>query len=120
MKLIVKYEANDYFCMFFYEINMRTIRLIITFYKLFFYAGLAISSACAYFVYIYKIDLFSEYFWLKTVTLGLFFYYLHYYKRDNIYYYYKNLGLSKKQLWIPTLIFDYILFLILSIIAIKN
>ena len=98
---------------------MRIIRLIITFYKLFFYAGFIISLTCAYFVYQFKVDPFSEYFWLKTVTLGLFFYYLHYYKRDNIYYYYKNLGLSKKQLWITTFTIEYILFFMLLILAVK-
>ena len=98
---------------------MRKIRLIITFYKLFFYAGLVISLACAYTVYRWKINPFSEFFGLKTFTLGLFFYYIHYNKRGNVYYYFKNLGLSKKQLWITTLTFEYILFVILLIMAVK-
>jgi hypothetical protein len=64
------------------------------------------------------ISSFSAFFWFKIITLGLIYYYIHSYK-NNEFYYYKNLGLTKKQLWISTLIFDFIIFLVLLTLAIK-
>ena len=57
-------------------------------------------------------------FWFKIITLGLISYYIHSYKKDE-FYYYKNLGLAKKHLWISTLSFDFILFLILLFFTLK-
>ena len=99
---------------------MRTARLLLTFYKTFAATGITISLACFHLFYKYKLGIsaFQALFWFKVITLGLIFSYINSYKK-NEFYYYKNLGLTKKHLWIPTLSLDFIIFLILSIIAIK-
>jgi hypothetical protein len=99
---------------------MRTIRLLFTFYKLYAATSIIISLACFYSIYKYELGIssFSAFFWFKIITLGLIYYYIHSYK-NNEFYYYKNLGLTKKQLWISTLIFDFIIFLVLLTLAIK-
>jgi len=71
-----------------------------------------------YFPYSFGIGTFSQLFWFKVVTLGMIFYLNNGYKR-NEYYYYKNLGISKKLLWIPTLSFEMILFLTLFFLTIR-
>ena len=98
---------------------MRTIRLLLTFYKLFAATSITISLTCCIFVYVYKMGIssYAAFFWIKIVTLVVIFYYIHKNKK-NEFYYYKNLGLTKKRLWISTLTFDYILFLILFTITI--
>jgi hypothetical protein len=55
-------------------------------------------------------------FWFKIATMAIFLYFIDTYKRDELYYF-KNLGLSKQFLWISTLLFDFLLFIILITIA---
>jgi hypothetical protein len=57
-------------------------------------------------------------FWFKIISLGLIFYYFHTFKNE-VFYYYKNLGITKKQLWLTALSFDFLLFLILLILTLK-
>jgi hypothetical protein len=97
---------------------MRAIRLVFTFYKLYAFASLVITLSCLSIIYTWGISTFAVLFWFKIITLGLIFYYIQNFKKDK-FYYYKNLGLSKKQLWIWTFAFDFILFLILSILTLK-
>lgn len=52
---------------------------------------------------------------LKVITLFLIFYFLNSLGRTD-FYYYKNLGLTRKLLWASTLSFDFLLFLFLMII----
>ncbi|HBZ26324.1 MAG TPA: hypothetical protein DEO54_08860 [Rikenellaceae bacterium] len=66
--------------------------------------------------YTQGINIFTALFWFKIITLGIIVYFINNYKR-NEFYYYKNLGLSKKVLWISSLTFDFILFLTLIIIT---
>jgi hypothetical protein len=55
-------------------------------------------------------------FWCKLATLGLTYYFINANKK-NEYYYYQNLGVAKTLLWGATLIFDFILFLLLLILT---
>ena len=55
-------------------------------------------------------------FWFKIITLGLIIFFINNYKR-NEFYYYKNLGLSTFRLWISVLLFDFILFIVLLVLA---
>src|SRR5690606_28702420 len=104
------------------NIKMRmTIRLIITFYKSFAFASNLITLSCLYLIILYAekaIYIVQALIWFKIGTLGMIFYYIQNYKRDE-FYYYKNLGLAKKHLWISTLTFDFVLFLILSLLTLK-
>lgn len=58
-------------------------------------------------------------FWFKILTLAITIYSINVYKR-NEFYYYKNLGLSKRMLWLPILIFDFLLFLTALITLASN
>lgn len=60
----------------------------------------------------------STLFWFKVLTSGLFYYYVNTYKA-NEYYYYKNLGLSKLQLWISSITIDFIIFFVLLAIILN-
>jgi len=99
-------------------IIMRAIRLIFTFYKSFAFASLMITLTCISIIYTWGIDTFTALFWFKIITLGLIFYFTNSFKKDE-FYYYKNFGLTKMHLWAPTLIFDFILFLILIALTFK-
>ena len=103
---------------------MKTLRLILTFYKSFAFLSFLITFICLGLLYAgYKatkgIYFIQEYFWFKVFTLAIIVYFMNIYKK-NEFYYYKNLGISKLQLWIPILIFDFLFFLISMIILASN
>lgn len=101
---------------------MKTIRLILTFYKSFAFLSFTITFVSLGLIYgfgkngIYMIQIF---FWFKIFTLAVIVYSTNVYKKNEIYYY-KNLGLSRLKLWIPTLTFDFLFFLISIIILASN
>lgn len=97
--------------------KMRTLRLLFTFYTSYAIVSLLITCCCLIISFTYGIGTFTALFWFKIVTLGLIFYFINSYKRDE-YYYYKNLGLHKRILWISTLSFDILLFILLFILSI--
>ena len=97
---------------------MRTLRLLLTFYKSFAFASLVVTLSCVGIIYTWGFDTFSTIFWFKIATFGLIIYYIHNFKKDD-FSYYKNLGLTKKLLWISTLLFDFLLFLILITITLQ-
>lgn len=80
--------------------------------------SLVISLSCLSIIYKWGGDTFVALFWYKIITLGLIFYYIQTNKSDN-FFYYKNLGLSKKLLWISTLSLDLIIFLTCMVITLK-
>jgi hypothetical protein len=55
-------------------------------------------------------------FWYKVISIGMIFSTAIYYKKKELYYY-QNLGVSKVKLGISTSVFDFLLWLILIIIA---
>ena len=97
---------------------MRKAGLIINFYKSYAFSAFAISVACMYFPFVYGLSTFSALFWFKIVTLIMIYYLNNTYKHHE-FYYYKNLGVSKKTLWISTLSFDFILFISMFFITLK-
>src|SRR5947208_2858196 len=60
----------------------------------------------------YGMSIFSTLFWLKLSTLGVTVVFIKSYKSKE-FYYYQNLGLSRTFLWLCTLGFDFILYLLL-------
>lgn len=101
---------------------MKTVRLILTFYKSFALTSYLITFICLGLLYGFGekgIYLIQVLFWFKIFTLAVIVYSVNIYKR-NEYYYYKNLGLSKLTLWIPILIFDFTFFLTSIIILASN
>ena len=97
---------------------MKIIRLTITFYKSFAFASLMITLSCLSIIYTWGVATFPILLWFKIITLGLIFYFIHNFKKDQ-FFYYKNLGLTKKHLWVSVLTFDFILFLILITLTLK-
>lgn len=91
------------------------LRLILSFYRSFAFASATLTFACISIVYANGIYAFTVVFWFKMATLGLIFYFINNYKKHELYYY-KNLGVSKWMLWIPTLTFDFILFIVSTIL----
>jgi archaellum biogenesis protein FlaJ (TadC family) len=97
---------------------MKALRLVLTFYKSFAFASLMITLSCMIISYTHGMSTFTALFWFKIITLGLIIYFINGYKRDE-FYYYKNLGISKLFLWISTLSFDIVLFIVLFLITLK-
>jgi hypothetical protein len=57
----------------------------------------------------YGMSIFTVLFWFKLATLGAVVIYIRSYKSKEFYYYY-NLGLSGRMLWISTLSVDFLLY----------
>lgn len=89
---------------------MKKIRLIVTFYYNFLLVSSVITYCCFDIFRRYGVVTFSSLFWFKIFTLGIIYYFISSYKHKELYYY-QNLGLSKKVLFIVTFSFDFILFL---------
>ena len=94
---------------------LKTIRLILTFYRSYFLATSLITISCISIFWKYGISTFTVLFWFKIITLTLVYYFIKAFKAKE-FLYYQNLGVSKFLLWISTLTFDFIIFLV-SIIA---
>jgi len=98
---------------------MKTkINLFFTFYKSFCFASILISVICAYFLIMYGASAYSVLFWFKILTSAVIFLYIREYKSKE-FYFYKNLGISKKALWIFSFLFDFTLYFIVVIIALN-
>ena len=98
--------------------KMKTIRLILTFYKSFAFVSFLITFICLGLISGFiivggpkGISLIQILYWFKIFTLAITVYTINVYKK-NEFYYYKNLGLSKFKLWIPIITFDFLFFLI--------
>ena len=89
-----------------------TIRLIATFYRSFIIASALITACCIVLMLEYGYSIFMAVFWLKACSMAIIYRYINSYKQQEYYYYY-NLGVSKFLLWGATLSFDFILFIIL-------
>lgn len=94
---------------------LKTTRLILTFYSSFCVAAIVLTAAGGALFYKYKIEMFSIVFWFKVATNALIWYCVNNFKA-NEFYYYQNLGISKKWLWILTLSLDFLLFFLTLII----
>ncbi len=91
--------------------NLKTLRLLFTFYKGFFLPSFVITLSCVWFVFKVGISVITTAAWFKVITLGIITWYISGYKR-NEFFYYQNLGLSKTFLWSYTLTFDFMLFIL--------
>jgi hypothetical protein len=104
------------------HLEMKTLRLILTFYKSFAFLSFLVTFICLGLLYgfgVKGIYIIQALFWFKIFTLAIIVYLMNGYKK-NEFYYYKNLGVSKLTLWIPILTFDFLIFLIALIILASN
>src|SRR5580658_3356365 len=90
----------------------KTIRLVWTFYKNFLLLSLLITLICVGLSWEYGYGIFSTLFWLQAGTLAITYYFIDSYKAKE-YYYFQNLGVSRTVLWTSTLLFDFVLYLLL-------
>jgi hypothetical protein len=97
---------------------LRTIQLLLTFYKSFFLVNSLITLTCMGLFREYGISIFAALFWLKLSTLAIVFYYIRSYKNKE-FYYYQSLGLSRTFLWLTTLSFDLCLYFFLLYLIYK-
>ena len=97
---------------------MRIIRIIASFYKSYLIVSSIITISCMNFTYMYGLSIITVLFWFKLITLGIIIYYINTYK-NNEFYYYQNLGLSKQFLWVSSIIFDISLFAFLLTIMLQ-
>ena len=97
---------------------IRTLRLILTFYRSFFYTTFVLNVMGVSLMYSKGINSYTLLFWYKIITLGIIFYVINLYKKKE-YYYYKNLGVSKFMIWIPILSFEFIVFNLLLFLTLE-
>jgi hypothetical protein len=89
-----------------------------TFYRSFAFYSWIITLSCIIIMYTNGIKTLTALFWFKIITLASIVYFINSFKNDE-FYYYKNLGLSKLFLWISSLLFDFILFISLLALTLK-
>jgi len=96
----------------------KNLRLILTFYKSFAFATSLITLISAGIFYEYGLGIFHILFWLKVITSALVFYFIKSFKARE-FYYYQNLGLSKRILWSTSMALDFFLFFFALILTYK-
>lgn len=84
-------------------------RLFFTFYRSFWIAGLIINTTCVSILYLQGLGTISALFWFKLITLLITYLFISDSKAAE-FSYYKNLGITKQQLWAFSLVLEIILF----------
>jgi hypothetical protein len=97
---------------------IKIIRLSWYFYKGYIFSSLLITGCCVFLFFEYGFDIFTILLLGKIATLGITLVFIESYK-INEFYYFKNLGVSKIQLWVSSLIFDFTIFSLLILITNK-
>lgn len=95
---------------------LQKLRLIFTYYRNFIWVSVFIDLACAFILWKNGIDTYSALFWFKLFTLGASIYFTNEYRKEEYFYFY-NFGLSKKGLWISTIILDMLIFFGLMVLS---
>lgn len=98
--------------------SLKTIQLILTFYRSFLITSFFLTALCIGMFWKYGIIAFTGIFWFKICTLFLIYYFISGFKAKE-FLYYQNLGISKRLLWVVTLSFDCIIFLLSMILTYK-
>jgi len=92
----------------------KKINLLFSFYLSFLAPSLILTILCGYIFQHSGIKLLPALVWFKIITTAIIFFYIQSAKRKTFFYFH-NLGLSKRWLWTGTLSFDFILFCLLLI-----
>jgi hypothetical protein len=102
-------------------LSMRTFKLITRFYSGIFLANFLVTLSCVFLLWSFGAkahDIRGILFWYKVITIAMIFSLSIHYKKQELYYY-QNLGVSKSLLGFSTSIFDFMLWLILTLITLK-
>lgn len=95
---------------------VRSIRLIITFYRSHFLVNMLINLACVIILFRWGLVAFQGTLWLKFISYGIIYFLIDPLQKQR-YFYYRNLGLGKSILWTVTLSMDFILYISLIILT---
>lgn len=98
--------------------SAKKLRLLFSFYSGFAFSAIIISIACAVILSVNGYQILAALTWFKIISMAIIVYYINTYKHKEFYYYH-NLGLSKRLLWTFTLSLDFLLCIIMFIIIIK-
>ncbi len=96
----------------------KKMRLILNFYKSYALISIGASAFCLFIIYINGLNTITALFWFKILMYGLIYFFINSYKNKELYYY-KNLGASKKIMWISSLTLDFLIFVLLLTITLK-
>src|SRR5690606_9442596 len=88
----------------------KFLRLYFTFYRYFIVSGISISIVCTYLNFISEKQLLSALIWFKIITLVINYFYIRKTKRSQ-FYYFKNLGIDKNELFAVCFSFDFLIFI---------
>ncbi|SDE27761.1 hypothetical protein [Niabella drilacis] len=91
----------------------RYIHLLSLFYRSFILFSLIVDAVAALLYRQYGSGIFPLLWLLKSGTLLLTWFTINR-RKKNEYYYYYNQGISRKQIWIPLLLFDLLLFIVIT------
>ena len=86
------------------------IRLLLTFYRNFLISTNLLTGCCVWILLENGLGSVIILFWFKVITLALIFTFVNSHKSKE-FFYYQNLGLSRRLLWISTLAFDLLIFI---------
>lgn len=92
----------------------RRLKIYYTFFRSFYLAGFCISLCCGWLVYRWGDDLLQPVIWFKLLTAAVV-YYLADRLKHREYYYYHNLGISKRKLWAFYELCDLLVFVLLLV-----
>lgn len=84
---------------------MRYLKLCFTFYRSFGVALLVVTLICAYFFFRDGMSIYFPLFWFKIGSMVLVYFYMKEYKKEELYYY-KNLGVGERSLWVFSFVLD--------------
>ncbi len=96
----------------------KFLRLILLFYQSFAVAGWLVTGTCACVFYLNGIQAFEALFWVKAVTSAVMFCFLYTYRKPS-FFYFMNLGISRKVLLTGAFGMDAVIFIICMLMAYK-
>jgi hypothetical protein len=91
------------------------IRLYITFCRSFAATSIIVTALCLFWLILWGMDALPPIIFFKIALIALTVYFIDIAKSKE-YYYYSNLGISKKRLWRTAIIADMLLFIALTVI----
>lgn len=94
------------------------IRSIISFYNSFSFGSILITLICLSVIVRSGTATLTALIWFKFITLFIILYHINSYKKDD-FYYYKNLGISKSNLWLGACTIDISLFVFFIFLTLK-
>jgi hypothetical protein len=94
------------------------IRSLLSFYQSFLFVSLIIDLVCIFVIWKTNFNLFMAMLWFKIVAMAIVIFYISEYRHRD-FYYYQNIGISKRFLWLGTLSMDFLSFFFSSFLIYK-